>query len=175
MAPADPGPAAVLPADVDAWLGELGIEPLERVEHEHITSWDLRLDGRRRFDIRFTLILDPAMALVSYVHFAPPIGDLFRRSYRRLLRWNDDILYAKFAVGEDERPILMSEIPVGWVDRDELGRTLARQLAICDRYLDESAGWIWIGGRRPDTGDRVSRQVGLFARYADQMGDLAES
>jgi hypothetical protein len=174
MPPADPRAESVTPADVDAWLAELGIEPLERVEREHVTSWDLRLDGRRRFDIRVTLILDPSIALVSYVHFAPPISDLFRRSYRKLLRWNDDILYAKFAVGEDERPILMSEIPVGWVSSDELGRTLARQLAICDRYLDESAGWIWIGGRRPDTGDRVSRQVGLFARYADQMGDLAE-
>lgn len=175
MSPADQRPASVTPADVDGWLVELGIEPLERVEREQVTSWDLRLDGLRRFDIRVTLILDPSLALISYVHYAPPISDLFRRSYRKLLRWNDEILYAKFAVGDDERPILMSEIPAGLVDRDELGRTLARQLAICDRYLDESAGWIWIGGRRPDQGDRVGRQIGLFARYADQLGDLTDA
>jgi len=175
MSPADQRPASITPSDVDGWLAELGIEPLESVERERVTSWDLRLDGRRRFDIRVTLILDPSLALISYVHYAPPISDLLRRSYRKLLRWNDEILYAKFAVGDDERPVLMSEIPAAVVDRDELGRTLARQLAICDRYLDESAGWIWIGGRRPVPDDRVSRQIGLFTRYADQLGDLADA
>jgi len=86
----DRGPAAPSPIEVDGWLTELGIVPLERTEREGITSWDLVLDGRRRFDIRVTLILDPSLALIAWVHYAPPIKDAQRHSYRTLLRWNDE-------------------------------------------------------------------------------------
>ena len=34
------------------WLADLGVEPLERADRDAITSWDLVLDGRRRFDLR---------------------------------------------------------------------------------------------------------------------------
>ena len=65
-----------LPAStVDAWLAELDIEPIDHGERDDIHSWDLRLDGRRRPDIRMTLILDPASAMVFWVHFAPPLND----------------------------------------------------------------------------------------------------
>ena len=75
-----------------------------------ICSWDLLVDGRRRHDIRITLILDPALALVCWVHYAPPISDSFRVSYRKLLRWNDELPFVKFAVATDERPILTAEL-----------------------------------------------------------------
>ncbi len=166
------GPAA---ATIDAWLGELGVAPIERVEREGVTSWDLILDGRRRFDIPVTLILDPSIALIVWVHFAPPISDSFRKSYRRLLRWNDEFPFAKFAIAPDERPILTSELPLGQLNRDALGLALARLLAICDQLLDEAAPWIWVAGRIPDHGDRVSRQIGLFARYADRLAELLGS
>ena len=51
---------------------------------------------------------------------------------------------------------------------------IARLLVICDQLLEESAGWLWIGGRIPVAGDRVSRQVGLFARYADRLAGLGD-
>jgi hypothetical protein len=159
-------------ADVERWLDELGLTPLERVDREGITSWDLRLDGLRRFDVRVTLILEPALALIAWVHYAPPIVDRFRVSYRKLLRWNDEYPFVKFAVATDDRPILTSEVPMALLSVDELGLTLARLLAICDQLLEESAGWLWIGGRMPDQGDRVSRNVALVARYADRLGDL---
>jgi hypothetical protein len=173
MTLADPSRAGVAAIDVERWLAELGLEPRERAEREAVVSWDLVLDGRRRFDIPVTLILDPALALVVWVHFAPPIGDAYRKSYRKLLRWNDEFPFVKFAIAEDERPVLTAEIPIDGADRDALGLTVARTLAICDRLLEESAGWLWIGGRIPPSGDRVSRQVGLFARYADRLGELA--
>ena len=161
------------PLDVEAWFDELGLAPEERVEREGIASWDLSLDGRRRFDIRTTVILDPTLAGIVWIHYAPPIGDSFRRSYRKLLRWNDEFPFAKFAVATDERPILTAEIPIDRLDRDELGLTIARLLAICDQLVEESAAWIWIDRKVPPAGDRVSRQVGLFARYADRLGELA--
>jgi hypothetical protein len=174
MSSAEPAPVTVSAADVERWLADLGIAPLERIEHEGITSWDLDLDGRRRYDIRATLILDPALALIIWVQYAPPITDYFRKSYRKLLRWNDEFPFAKFAISEDERPILAGELPVMSLDRDELGIGLARLLAICDRLVEDSAGWIWSDGRVPDRADRVSRQTALFARYAERLGELSE-
>ena len=168
---ADQG-AEVRPAVVERWLDELGLRPEARTDREGVTSWDLRLDGRRRFDVPVTLILDPALALIVWVHFAPPIADAFRKSYRRLLRWNDEFPFAKFSLAEDERPILTVELPTATVDRDDLGIAIARSLAIADRLLEESAGWLWIGGRIPDTSGRASRGAPLLDRYHDALGEL---
>jgi hypothetical protein len=173
MTPAEHGHAAVTPSDVEGWLAELSLVPEARADREGVTSWDLVLDGRRRFDVPVTLILDPSLALIVWVHFAPPIGDQFRKSYRRLLRWNDEFPFVKFGLTEDDRPVLTAEIPVERLDRDELGLAIARALAICDLLLEETARWAWIGGQVPDWSGRVSRQVGLFARYADRLGELA--
>jgi hypothetical protein len=162
------------PATVEAWLVELGLGPAERLERDGIASWDLRLDGRRRFDVRVTVILDPATGGIAWLHLAPPISTMFRVSYRRLLRWNDEFPFAKFALTDDDRPVLAAEIPVERLDRDELGVAVARLLAIADLLLEETAGWTWTGGRVPDWSGRVSRQASLFARYADRLGELAE-
>ena len=106
----EPGRRSCGPADVERWLDELGPRPDARDDRDGVTSWDLRLDGRRRFDVPVTLILDPAFALICWVHFAPPIGDAFRKSYRKLLRWNDEFPFVKFSLAEDERPVLRVEI-----------------------------------------------------------------
>jgi hypothetical protein len=176
MPSADHGPATteVRPTDVERWLGELELKPESRTDREGVTSWDLRLDGRRRFDLPITLILDPGLALICWVHYAPPIGDAFRKSYRKLLRWNDEFPFAKFSLAEDERPILAAELPIRTVGRDELGLALARALAISDRLLEESAAWLWIGGKIPDTSGRASRGAALLDRYADRLGELID-
>ncbi len=166
-------PAAPTPATVEGWLAELDLGPAERVERDSVASWDVRLDGRRRFDLRVTVIVDPATAALVWLHLAPPIGDSFRVSYRRLLRWNDEFPFVKFGLTDDDRPVLTAEIPVERLDRDELGLAIARVLAVSDLLLEETAPWVWVGGRVPDWSGRVSRQVGLFARYADRLGELA--
>jgi Putative bacterial sensory transduction regulator len=163
------------PADVERWLGELGLETLERADREGVVAWDLVLDGRRRRDLRVTLIFDPSLGLICWAHYAPPIGDLFRKSYRRLLRWNDELPFVKFAISEDERPILTTEIGPAAVDADALGLGLARILAVSDRFLDESAGWLWLGGRKPTGyGEGRGRHEDLLDRYADRLVDLLE-
>jgi hypothetical protein len=162
------------PADVERWLDELGLEREDRADRDGVTSWDLRLDGRRRFDLPITLILDPSLALICWVHFAPPIGDAFRKSYRKLLRWNDEYPFVKFSLAEDERPVLATELPIATLDRDALGLALARSLAIADELLEESASWLWIGGRIPDTSSRTSRGEALLTRYAGDLGELGQ-
>ncbi len=173
MSTAPPG-SACAPVDVEAWLTDLGIAPLERVDREGVTSWDLVLDGRRRAGLRITVILDPSLALICWAHFAPPINDGFRRSYRKLLRWNDELPFVKFSIGEDERPLLVAEIPVAAADRDALGLALARQLAVADRFHEESVEWLKAGGW--PTAEATSQGDGpgpaLVARYADALQEL---
>lgn len=161
------------PSSIEGWLAELHLGPAERLVRESGASWDLRLDGRRRFDVRVTVILDPSTAVVVWAHLAPPIADSFRVSYRRLLRWNDELPFVKFALTEDDRPVVTVEIPLDRLTCDELGLAVARVLAICDLLLEETAGWAWVGGRIPDWSGRTSRQAGLLDRYADRLGELA--
>jgi hypothetical protein len=134
------------------------------------------LDGRRRFDLRVTVILDPSLALICWAHLAPPINDMFRKSYRKLLRWNDEFPFAKFSVGEDERPLLAVELPIETVgpdDGEQLGVALARIVGIADRVFDDTAAWLWIGGRIPDQSGRTPRNEAFLARYAAQLDELA--
>jgi hypothetical protein len=157
---------------IEAWLAELRLEPAVRVDREGTSAWDLRLDGRRRFDVPVTVILDPAVGAFVWLHMAPPIGDAMRRSYRKLLRWNDEFPFVKFSLAADDRPIAAVEIQPDRLDRDALGLGIARLLSICDLLLEETAEWIWIGGRVPPQGPRVGRNVGLLDRYAEQLGEL---
>jgi hypothetical protein len=179
MPSADPGapdPGATGPADVERWLSDLGLEPVDRAERDGITSWDLVLDGRRRFDLRVTVIHDPSLALICWAHFAPPIGDMFRKSYRKLLRWNDEFPFAKFGIGEDERVLLTVELPIELVTRDDgedaLGLALARIVGIADRLLEESAGWLWLGGRMPDQSGRTRRNGALLDRFEARLPEF---
>jgi hypothetical protein len=165
----------VLPRDIDAWLSELGLEAVERDEREGVTSWDLVVDARRRQDIRLTLILDPRVALIAWIQYAPPLNDSFRVSYRKFLRWNDELPFAKFAVSEDDRPVLTAEVPIERLDADELGLTIARLLAICDLLLDESVHWLWPGARQAPEPTRPSRQAALLDRYATRLSELMAS
>ena len=121
MSSAEMRPPSVRPADVEGWFAELGLTPTDRADRDGIASWDLVLDGRRRFDLRMTVILDPSLAIICWAQYAPPISDMFRKSYRRLLRWNDEFPFAKFSVAEDERPLLAVELPI-----DEASRRRAR-------------------------------------------------
>ena len=165
-----------LPArTVDAWLAELDIEPIDHGERDDIHSWDLRLDGRRRPDIRMTLILDPASAMVFWVHFAPPLNDSFRVSYRQFLRWNDELPFVKFALSADDRPVLTSELPVEGLDLDGLGLAVGRLLAVCDLTLERSVVWLYPGRKTPPPMGRPSRQAALFERYADELAELTGS
>ena len=160
-------------ADVEAWLAELGVTPLERSDREGVTSWDILLDGRRRAKLRITLILDPGTALICWCHFAPPINDNFRKSYRKLLRWNDELPFVKFSVGEDERPLLLAELPIAGAARDGLGLALARQVAVADRYHAEAVDWLKGGGwRTTPPADHDGPGMRLVARYSAELAEL---
>jgi hypothetical protein len=172
--PATVRPAPVSPSTVAGWLRGLGLEPMAMVEREGITAWDVALDGRRRRDLRATLILDPGIGVIVWAHLAPPLGDGLRKAYRTLLRWNDEFPLAKFSVADDGRPILAVEIPSRWLSADELGLALARVALIADAIFEETRGWLWIGGRVPDGYDgRPVRTAALLDRFSGQLAELS--
>ena len=146
---------------MERWLRDLGLEPGAGLEREGIVAWDVALDGRRRRDLRATLILDPAIGAIVWAHLAPPLGDGLRKAYRTLLRWNDEFPLAKFSVADDGRPILAVEVPNRWLDADELGLALARVTLIADAI------------RVPDGYDaRPIRTAPLLDRFAAELGEL---
>jgi hypothetical protein len=161
-------------ADVETWLAELGLQPLERADREGVTSWDLVLDGRRRPALRITLILDPGLALICWAHYAPPVSDSFRKSYRQLLRWNDEIPFVKFSVGDDDRPLLTAEIPISTLGRDSLGLALARLLAVADRLFDESVHWLKAAGWQTTGMQHGPAGSILLERYAADLRELLD-
>lgn len=168
-----PGVPTLSPATVEGWLRDLGLEPMATVERAGITAWDVTLDGRRRRDLRATLILDPAIGAIVWAHLAPPLGDGLRKAYRSLLRWNDEFPLAKFSVADDGRPILAVEIPNRWLAADELGLALARVALIADAIFEETRGWLWIGGRMPDGYEaRPIRNQSLLDRFSGELGEL---
>ena len=163
---------------IDEWLAQFGLTPIEREEREGATSWDVILDGRKRRGLRVTLILAPAVALIAWAHLAPPISDNFRKTYRQLLRWNDELPFAKFAVSNDERPILTLEVPLnGRLDADTVGRLLARALAIADLIHDDSMDLMGELRRRHAKVAVESEQspagVGLLDSYAADLEDVS--
>ena len=68
--------------------------------------------------------------------------------------------------------MLTAELPVGSLDRDALGLAIARALVVCDQLIGESAAWLWLDGRIPDTAGRKGRNPGLFRRYEHELAGL---
>ena len=122
--------------------------------------------------MRVTLILDPARALLLWVHYAPPSATAFRVSYRQFLRWNDELPFVKFALSDEDRPVLSSELDVRVLDRDRLGLAICRLLAVCDLTFERALVWLVPGARSVPPMAHPSRQAALFERYADELAEL---
>ena len=155
---------------VDGWLRELGLTASESAEREGVHSWDLVLDGRVRHGVPITLIFDQSVGLVCWVHYAPPLADGLRKVYRQLLRWNDELPFVKFALADDDRPVLSDEVPLAGLDRDAIGLTIARLLAVCDLLYPESAGWVDRIAKVEPGGESDGTDV--LERYAARLGEL---
>ncbi|HEX9738728.1 MAG TPA: hypothetical protein VGA91_05800, partial [Candidatus Limnocylindria bacterium] len=113
---------------IDAWLEELGLAVVGRgaAPLGLALSRDVILDGERRFDLRVTVAWAAGMGVHLWAYYGPDAMELPRRTLLRLLAANAEYPFVKFAVTEEDRPMLIAELPPAAVDRDELGRALAR-------------------------------------------------
>jgi hypothetical protein len=132
-------------------------------------SRDVVLDGTRRFDLRVTVAWVAGVGGSLWAYYGPEAMEVPKRVYHRMLRANFEYPFVKFAVTEDDRPMLMTELPPAALDRDELGRGLVRLLTVADRLLEETAGAVADRSILPDWSDRVGRNAQLLAAFGQEV------
>jgi hypothetical protein len=156
---------------LDRWIDELGLEVVASVgdARGRAVSRDVVLDGRRRFDLRVTIAWVAGIGCSLWAYYGFEAMEIPKRVYARMLRANFDYPYVKFALTDDDRPMLMTELPTAALDRDELGRGLVRLAIVGDRLLDETAAAVADRGQLPDWSGRTSRNGPLLEAYAAEV------
>ena len=132
-------------------------------------SRDVVLDGERRFDLRVTVAWVAGVGCGLWAYYGLEEMEIPKRTFYRMLRANFEYAYVKFALTEDDRPMLLTELPSSAVDRDELGRGLVRLVLVADRLLEETAAAVADRGILPPTTDRVGRNPRLLAAYRGEI------
>lgn len=156
---------------IDRWLGELGIEVVAAgggADGGALTR-DVILDGARRYDLRVTVAWVAGVGTSLWAYYGLEAMEIPKRVYARMLRANFDYPFVKFAMTDDDRPMLMTELPPGALDRDELGRGLARLAIVADRLLEETAHAVADRAALPDWSQRAGRNPGLLAAYRAEV------
>lgn len=132
-------------------------------------SRDLLLDGARRFDLRTTVAWVDGVGLSAWAYYGAEEMEMPKRVYARMLRANYEYPFVKFALTDDDRPMLMTELPPDGLDREALGRTLVRLIVVADRLLDETAAAVADRGSLPDWSGRTPRNAALLAAHRDEV------
>ncbi len=155
---------------LDAWLADLGVEVVDAGDEAAGTlSRDVVLDGERRFDLRVTVAWVAGMGLSLWAYYGLEAMEIPKRVFHRMLRANLEYPFVKFAMTDDDRPMLMTELPVPAVDRDALGRGLVALTVVADRLLEETAAAIADRGSLPDWTGRTARNAPLLGAYRDEV------
>ena len=132
-------------------------------------SRDVLLDGARRFDLRATVAWVEGVGLSAWAYYGDEEMEIPKRIYARMLRANYEYPFVKFALTDDDRPMLMTELPPAGLDRAALGRTLVRLTVVADRLLDETAAAVADRGNLPDWSGRTPRNQALLAAHRAEV------
>jgi len=156
---------------LDAWLAELGVEVVGGggTSGDAAFSRDVLLDGVRRFDLRTTVAWVEGVGLSAWAYYGDEEMEVPKRVYARMLRANYEYPFVKFALTDDDRPMLMTELAPDGLDREALGRTLVRLTIVADRLLDETAAAVADRGSLPDWSGRTPRNAALLAAHRDEV------
>ena len=156
---------------IDDWLAQLGIEVVAASggPTDVAMTRDVVVDGLRRHDLRVTVAWVAGVGASLWAYYGLEAMEIPKRVYARMLRANFDYPFVKFAMTDDDRPMLMTEWPTSALDRDELGRGLVRLTVVADRLLEETATAVADRGIVPDWSDRVSRNPDLTAAFRAEV------
>ena len=163
------------PPPIDTWLAELGVDVVgsSGPAGSDAFSRDVVLDGERRFDLRVTLAWVAGIGLSLWAYYGLEDMEIPRRVLHRMLRANFDYPFVKFAMTEDDRPMLVTELPASAVTRHELARALVRLTVVADRLLEETASAVADRAVLPDWSERQPRNPRLLAAHrAEIEGDM---
>ena len=162
---------------IDTWLAELGLEIVGSAGEagEAAFSRDVVLDGRRRYDLRVTVAWVGGVGCSLWAYYGLEAMEIPKRVFSRMLRANFDYPFVKFAMTDDDRPMLMTELPPPGIDRDALGRGLVRLAVVADRLLEETASAVADRGILPDWSGRGPRNPELLDAYeADVLAAMPD-
>jgi hypothetical protein len=156
---------------IDAWLAELGLEVVDGggEASEPAFTRDLLLDGERRFGLRVTVAWVEGVGLSLWAYYGQEAMEIPKRVYHTMLRASFDHPFVKFAMTEDDRPMLMTELPTAGLSRDELGRALVRLTIVADRLLEETAAAVADRGQLPDWSGLPGRNPALLTKYGAEV------
>jgi hypothetical protein len=156
---------------LDAWLDELGIEVVgsSGAPGAEAVSRDVVLDGERRFDLRVTVAWVSGIGLSLWGYYGFEAMEVPRRVLHRMLRANFEYPFVKFGMAEDDRPMLVTELPAPAVTFAELGRGLVRLTIVADRLLEETAAAVVDRAVLPDWSERVPRNAALLEAYRAEI------
>ena len=156
---------------LDAWLAELGLEVIGGggAASDPAFSRDVLMDGARRFDLRTTVAWVDGVGLSAWAYYGDEGLEVPKRVYARMLRANFEYPFVKFALTDDDRPMLMIELPANGLDRDALARALVRLTVVADRLLDETATAVADRGNLPDWTERTSRNAALLSAHRAEV------
>jgi hypothetical protein len=132
-------------------------------------SRDLLLDGARRFDLRVTVAWVEGVGLSAWAYYGDEGLEVPKRVYARMLRANFDYPFVKFGLTDDDRPMLMAELPPAGLDCDALGRALVRLVVVADRLLEETVAAVADRGLLPDWSGRVPRNGALLDAHRAEV------
>ena len=155
----------------DRWLAELGLDVVAATggTGDSAVVRDLVIDGRRRYDLRVTVAWVAGVGCSLWAYYGLEAMEIPKRVYARMLRANFDYPYVKFALTDDDRPMLMTELPAAAVTREELARGLVRLAIVADRLLEETAAAVADRGLLPDWSERTNRNPGLLEAHAAEV------
>ena len=156
---------------LDAWLEELGLEVVGATGDpgDAAISRDVVLDGERRFDLRVTVAWIEGVGLALWAYYGLEAMEIPKRVFHYMLRANFEYPFVKFAMTDDDRPMLVTELPGAAASRDELARGLVRLTIVADRLLEETAVAVADRGSLPDWNGRIGRNRNLLAAWRDEL------
>ena len=160
-----------VPPPIDAWLRELEVEVVgaSGVPDSEAISRDVMLDGERRFDLRVTIAWVAGIGISLWAYYGLEAMEIPRRILHRMLRANFDYPFVKFAMTDDDRPMLVTELPASAMSREELARGLVRLTIVADRLLEETASAVADRALLPDWSARIPRNPRLLAAHRKEL------
>jgi hypothetical protein len=159
------------PPPIDRWLDEIGLEVVDAAGSaaDAAFSRDVVVDGERRLDLRLTVAWVSGVGVSLWAYYGLEAMEIPKRIFARMLRANFEYPFVKFAMTDDDRPMLMTELPTRALHRDELGRAITRIIVVADRLLEETAHAVADRGILPDWHGREGRNASLLRAYRAEV------